>query len=89
MSLGDTSPYDNKHSDEIDPRTYFYLRSHLDEIYQKAKANDEIPKFSCATTWLMNNDDMIRNEVQMPLFTNNCDVVVNTNTIFGVSSLLL
>jgi len=65
------------------------MHTFLDAIVEEAESKGEIPKFRCATTWYSNEDDDIPPMVMMPLRTNNCDLAVNSNALFGISSVLL
>lgn len=67
-----------------DSRTYYFIRDFL-------KIHENDTNFSLISTWITNlSEDSIRYpEVGMPLHVNNVDLSVNTNSLFGLSHILL
>ncbi|KAL4426332.1 hypothetical protein ABPG74_011484 [Tetrahymena malaccensis] len=74
------SNFSTNASDIIDPRTYFYL-------HQFIQQNSEFP-ITLFSTWLINQNDEKSNVVKQPFHTNNVDLTVNANSLFGLNSLL-
>ncbi|KAL4433134.1 hypothetical protein ABPG74_010829 [Tetrahymena malaccensis] len=75
-----TSKYGTDISDNIDPRTFYYLKGFLDK-----NQNTTIALF---TTWLTNQQNEIGYQMSQPFHTNNVDLTVNANAIFGLNSVL-
>lgn len=68
----------------IDPRSYFYMRSFLDDHRHEDLA--------FVATWVQNTREAMQNDkkgVSMPFAVNNVDVTVAANTIYGLTSGLL
>ena len=73
-------------SDLIDPRTYFYMRKYT---YSKI-SNDTTAAF--VTTWVQNlSEDRIEfyKNYSMPFNTNNVDLTVSTNVMYGITSAIV
>ena len=67
-----------------DTRTYYYIRDFL-----KTKSNNT--NFSLINTWLTNLSAEKLNfpDVGMPIHVNNIDLSVNTNSLFGLSQIMI
>lgn len=71
----------NKNS--IDPRTYFYARSFIQQAFKQNKS------VSLISTWIQNVDEQRKLKkkcVSMPFNINNVDVTVAANSIYGITS---
>lgn len=79
----------NDRADEVDSRTYFVLRSFLDELVSNASATNSTPELILPTTWLFTNNESVRGVETMPLNANNVDASVCANFLFGISFQLL
>jgi hypothetical protein len=80
-------PFDsNLNSNIIDPRTYFFARSFIQDAYSKNQS------ISLITTWIQNVDEqrvLYKEGVSMPFNVNNVDVTVCANSIYGITSATL
>ena len=80
-------PFDsNLNSNIIDPRTYFFARSFIQEALSKNQS------LSLITTWIQNIDEqrvLYKEGVSMPFNVNNVDVTVCANSIYGITSATL
>lgn len=47
------------------------------------------PVLSLFTTWILNYEEQVKDIVTIPAQTNNIDVSVNANAIFGLNNVLL
>jgi len=67
-----------------DPRTYYFLREFL-----KIKPNDT--NLTLINTWITNLEGDKTNypDVAMPVHVNNVDLSVNTNSLFGLSHIMI
>lgn len=75
------SNFSTNASDIIDPRSYYYLHSFINE-------NKDYP-LAFFSTWLMNQNDEVGDILSMPFHTNNVDLTVNANSLFGLNHVLL
>ncbi len=76
---------DNTTKNFIDTRTFFYLRDFLYE------AQNSSSHAAFATTWVQNieEDKITVYDYAMPFHTNNVDLTVSSNVLYGISSNLL
>ncbi|CAL1548907.1 unnamed protein product, partial [Lymnaea stagnalis] len=77
---------DDPNLNTIDPRTYFYMRSFLDQAKSQGRDIALVP------TWIQTIDELRTDfylGVAMPFQLNNVDVTVSANTIFGMTSAVL
>lgn len=72
--------------DIIDARSFYYLHPFLNSVYEQAILNGEEPNLILATTWLLDDETTKPGLVEMPLLTNNIDVSVNANFLFGLTN---
>jgi hypothetical protein len=73
----------NFNNNLIDPRTFFFARSFIQEAYKTSQP------LSLITTWIQNVDEQrhLKDEcVSMPFNLNNVDVTVGANSIYGITS---
>eukprot|EP01016_Furgasonia_blochmanni_P053110 TRINITY_DN853_c0_g1_i10.p1 TRINITY_DN853_c0_g1~~TRINITY_DN853_c0_g1_i10.p1 ORF type:complete len:662 (+),score=259.08 TRINITY_DN853_c0_g1_i10:144-2129(+) len=78
-------------SDYIDPRTYYYLRPFLDSVYTEAQAEGRVPNLILPTTWIIDKEGEreLSPDVAMPLGSDNVDLTVNANFLYGTSTFLI
>ncbi|KAK6175567.1 hypothetical protein SNE40_014002 [Patella caerulea] len=70
----------------IDPRSYYYLSTFLEEVLSDAT------DLALTPTWISNIDEtsnMRSKGVSMPFNINNVDVTVSSNVIYGITSSIL
>ncbi|KAL4512370.1 hypothetical protein ABPG72_005372 [Tetrahymena utriculariae] len=86
-----TGDLDKKYNntDIIDPRSYLAFYDFFDEQYQIALKEQRKPMLSFFSTWILNYEEQVKDVVTIPAQTNNIDVSVNANAIFGLNNLLI
>ena len=69
----------------VDPRTYFYVRDYLHQVEGESKEG------AFVVTWALNltEDRRTQDNYVMPFNTNNIDLTVSSNVIYGLTSAVL
>jgi len=78
-------------ADLLDPRSYYPLRSYLEDVYETETKAGRTPDLILPATWIF---DYIQQKkffptISMPLNLNNVDLNVASNFLFGISNLVL
>eukprot|EP01016_Furgasonia_blochmanni_P056458 TRINITY_DN962_c0_g1_i3.p2 TRINITY_DN962_c0_g1~~TRINITY_DN962_c0_g1_i3.p2 ORF type:complete len:662 (+),score=186.69 TRINITY_DN962_c0_g1_i3:110-2095(+) len=78
-------------ADWIDPRTYYYLHPFLNTLYEESQRAGTKPTLVLPTTWILDREteSQLDPDVSMPFHTNNVDLTVNANFLYGTSYFLL
>jgi hypothetical protein len=79
----------NKFADETDPRTYYAIHEFVERIETNARTQNKTPTLILPSTWLMKEDEQIKDLVGIPGNVNNVDATVCANVLFGLSYQLL
>lgn len=79
----------NRFADETDTRTYYAIHEFVERVDEKARAQNRTSSLILPSTWLMKEDEQVKDLVGIPGNVNNVDATVCTNVLFGLSYQLL
>ncbi|KAL4461319.1 hypothetical protein ABPG72_016117 [Tetrahymena utriculariae] len=74
----------NSSNSMIDPRNYYAFHSYFEQLKQR-----NTTQFGLFTTWLLNLEDQVEGNVQIPFNVNILDLTVINNIIYSINSMFI